>query len=206
MIFKVVKKNKRKECFNVLLKSFEDYPFFQILDNDYKKQNKFYHSIMRAWIKNSFKYGTVFACIENNKIVAVSVIKGPNDKEIGFFDLSIKSIKSIFICGFSLGKEFYIMNELSDLACKKVKGNKWHIVSIGVLPSYKGKGIASKMINDVICPYIISKGGELITLNTSTEGNCCFYKKNGFEEIEYETLLFNNKEIPNWSFKKILKK
>ena len=56
------------------------------------------------------------------------------------------------------------------------------------------------MINDCIKPYIINKGGLMISLVTSSEINYQFYIKNGFQEIEESIITYKNSNLRNWSF------
>ena len=44
-------------------------------------------------MKNSFKNGTVLEGEEDRNIVAVAVLKEPDDKEEAFIDYSVKSVK-----------------------------------------------------------------------------------------------------------------
>ena len=60
------------------------------------------------------------------------------------------------------------------------------------------------MLHDCILPYIAENGGGLLTFNTNAEINRAFYKKNGFEEFDVDTLNENGKEIGNWSYKRMI--
>ncbi len=56
-----------------------------------------------------------------------------------------------------------------------------HLWYIGVDPSHTGEGIGSALLGDVIAYY--KNTGMPIYLETSTEKNFSFYKKNGFKKV-----------------------
>lgn len=170
-----------------------------------KAKKSFFDTMMDIWIKNSFKNGTVLVGDDNDTIVAVAVLKTPDDKEIDFIDFSIKSLKMICAGGIKNTKAFLKMCEVSDLACHNLPNPKWHLVLLAVSSSYKGKGIGSSMLQNCIIPYVFKKGGGLFTFNTNAEINRPFYKKNGFEEFDECVLFENGKESGNWSYKMLVK-
>ena len=101
-------------------------------------------------------------------------------------------------------KAFRHMCQVADKACHDLPDPKWHLVLLAVSSHSKGQGIGSKMLHDCILPYIAKNGGGLLTFNTNEEVNRTFYKKNGFEEFDIDTLHENGKEIGNWSYKRMI--
>lgn len=85
---------------------------------------------------------------------------------------------------------------------KSLKEPAWYLEVLGVLPSYQGKSLGSKMINDCLIPFISKSGGGTLALITNTDLNRSFYKKNGFEEFSESRIRRFNLEIYNWGFKR----
>lgn len=204
MIIRKAKTTELQQCIELLQDAFNGYAFFEIYVDDVKRRKKFFLSMMKIWMKNSFRYGTVLVCEDNEKIISVAVLKASQDKEIDFFDFSLQSLYSVLLGGFQATKAFRHMCEVSDKACHSLPDPKWHLVLLAVSSHSKGQGIGSKMLHDCILPYIAENGGGLLTFNTNAEINRAFYKKNGFEEFDVDTLNENGKEIGNWSYKRMI--
>lgn len=154
MNFRKANKNEESICSGILKDAFRGYDFFEIYVNNQKRREKFFNIMMEIWMKNSFKYGNVLVAEENKNIVAVTVLKAPNEKDINFVDKSIKSIKMFLIGGIKDTKAFLKMCKVSDEACDSLPNPKWHLVLLAVSSKCKGKGIGSAMLQKCIIPYI----------------------------------------------------
>lgn len=75
----------------------------------------------------------------------------------------------------------------------------WYLEMLVAEGSMKGAGLGSKMINDVVVPYVSRHGGKNIALITNTESNCRFYGKNGFMIFLERTLEMKGRRIRNLS-------
>ena len=71
----------------------------------------------------------------------------------------------------------------------------WHLGPIGVLPSYQGKGIGSKLLNR-FC-HEVDACLSPAYLETDTDKNVRFYERFGFEVVK-ETEIFNVKNRYMW--------
>ncbi|UTL74673.1 GNAT family N-acetyltransferase [Bacillus halotolerans] len=60
---------------------------------------------------------------------------------------------------------------------KSLKEPAWYLEVLGVSPSYQGKSLGSKMINDCLILFISKSGGGTLALITNTDLNRSFYKK-----------------------------
>ena len=72
---------------------------------------------------------------------------------------------------------------------------------MAVDPEYHGKGIGSDAIQNFLIPLVKEKGGKIITVTTNAVRNVNFYIENGFSLIQEETLVYDGKEIGNWTFR-----
>lgn len=57
-----------------------------------------------------------------------------------------------------------------------LKEPAWYLEVLGVSPSYQGKSLGSKMINDRLIPFISKCGGGILALIMNTDLNRSFYK------------------------------
>ncbi len=201
MNFRRARKNEIGICAEILKDAFSSYSFFKVYVDNQKREKVFFDNMMDIWMKNSYKNGTVFVGTENSSIIAVAALRAPGDKDIAFIDCSVKGLKMAAACGIKNLKAFLKMCEASDDACHKLPDPKWHLVLLAVSGRYKGRGAGSSMLHDCIIPYVANNGGGLLTLNTNTQSNRVFYKKNGFYEFDETMLHENGKCIGNWSYK-----
>lgn len=204
MEFRKAKEAEKPICTEILKDAFREYNFFHVYVDNPKRERIFFHTVMNVWMKNGFKNGTVLVGLEDNTIVSVAVLKAPKDKEVEFIDKSFQSVKMILAGGIRNTKAFLRMCEVSDNACHSLPEPKWHLIALAVSENHKGRGVGSSMLQSCIVPYVARHGGGVLTLNTNTEMNRLFYKKNGFEEFEELILHENGKDIGNWSYKTVV--
>lgn len=89
-----------------------------------------------------------------------------------------------------------VTNE-AEKSYKSLKEPAWYLEVLGVLPSYQGKSLGSKMINDCLIPFISKSWGGVLVLFTNSDLNRSFYGKNGFEEFSESRIRRFDYEICN---------
>lgn len=201
MIFRTGHWEDFEQCLSVLVSAFEDYAFFNIYRA--KDQHLFFESMMRIWLDNSFRNGTVLVAEEDSGIVAVAVLQAPGDPEIDIVDFSHKESQTLLdLAGKETLNAFLHMCEVSDRACHALPDPKWYAVLLAVQNGQKGKGIGSRMLQESLIPHIQKNGGGLLTFNTNADINLPFYHRNGFRAFDFLTLHENGVDLGNWSYKK----
>ena len=75
------------------------------------------------------------------------------------------------------------------------------LYSLVVDPEHQSKGVGSDAIQNFLIPLVKENGGKIITVTTNAVRNVNFYIENGFSLIEEETLVYDGKEIGNWTFR-----
>lgn len=202
MIYRKVKKSELKYCAEVLVDSFSGYPFFEVFIDNEKRRFKFFKEIQKVWIKTCYKKQNVFVGIKDNKIVAVAVLQSPKNKEITNWDYIISGgIKVLFVGGIKNTLDFLKLTEETDSICHNIPNPKWYLTLLAISGNCKGQGVGSDMLSKCIKPYISRNGGGVFILNTNSQINCSFYKKNGFIEFSETTFYVNNKELGSWNYK-----
>jgi GNAT superfamily N-acetyltransferase len=206
MIFRIGNRKDYLQCLSVLTSAFENYAFFNVYRA--KNQHLFFETMMKIWLDNSFRNGTVLVAEENSTIVGVAVLQAPGDPEINIADFSHRESKTLIdLAGRNTLNSFLHMCEVSDKACHSLPNPKWYLILLAVSAEQEGRGIGSQMLQKFVIPHILENGGGLLTFNTNAEVNLPFYHKNGFEEFDVSVLHENGADLGNWSYKKeIIKK
>jgi ribosomal protein S18 acetylase RimI-like enzyme len=201
MTFRTGSRKDYQQCLSVMISAFKDYAFFNVYQTE--DQHLFLEMMMKIWLDNSFRNGTVLVAEENSRIVGVVVLQAPGDSEINIVDFYHRESQMLVnLAGKDTLKAFLHMCELSDKACRSLPDPKWHLVLLAVSAKQEGQGIGSQLMQKAVIPYILEKGGGLLTFNTNAEVNLSFYHNNGFEEFDVSVLHANGVDLGNWSFKK----
>lgn len=201
--FRLASNQDLEACTQLLKDSFQGYPFFELYVTDPKKQAKFLAALHEVWMKTSFQNETVFMAEMDGAPVAVAVVKAPNNKQSTPWDYLHAGGWRVMLAGGLLSAARLMRTvQASDQACHNLPDPKWHLSMLAVSGACKGHGVGSRMLNECITPYIANHGGGLLTLNTNTEENRIFYRKNGFEEFDEMIFHGNGKQVGNWSYKK----
>lgn len=206
MIFRIGNRRDYPQCLSVLISAFENYAFFNVYQAE--DQSLFFETMMKIWLDNSFRNGTVLVAEKDSRIASVAVLQAPGDPEIDIVDFSHRESKTLIdLAGKDTLNAFLHMCEVSDKACHSLPDPKWYAVLLAVSAREKGRGIGSRMLQKSVIPHILENGGGLLTFNTNAEVNLPFYHKNGFEEFDVSVLHENGVNLGNWSYKKeIVKK
>lgn len=203
--YRVAEEKDLDELSTLLVEGFKNYCFFkETIGKEFKQNEKyeeFLYSLFKVLIKANLKKHLCIVGVIEEKLVSWASLKNPHVSELKIFDYIAVGGLSLFkyISPISILK-FLKFTENSHSMCNKLRPSAWYLDSFVVSPNYQGKGVGSKMINDCIKPYIINKGGLMISLVTSSEINYQFYIKNGFQEIEESIITYKNSNLRNWSF------
>lgn len=159
----------------------------------------------------NFLYTYYFSCLKNKKTIAVCAYN-ENNEIVGFASGSVWSKgyhKSIILSnpirfGMAALRIFFtkplalvrLLNNLTKNNNEVDKGDYAELLSIGILPSYKGKGIGKQILIEfekeaVICN---SKRISLTTDCYNNENVLQFYKKLGYE-VFYDFLTYPNRKM-----------
>lgn len=151
------------------------------------------------------------SCLRDKRTVAVCAYD-ENDEIVGFASGSVwskgynKNIILSNLSGFGLATLRIIftkplalvrlMNNLSKNSNENDKGDYAELLSIGILPSYKGKGIGKQILIEFEKEAVICKIKK-ISLTTDYYNNedvVKFYKKSGYE-IFYDFITYPNRKM-----------
>lgn len=167
-----------------------------------KKDRSFIFEMHKGLTKAYFKKHFCFLGIQNGEIVVAALLKHRDKPDISLIDyIAAGGIKLIKMGGFLVLNMLTVTNEAKK-SYKSLKEPAWYLEVLGVLPSYQGKSLGSKMINDCLIPFISKSRGGVLALFTNTDLNRSFYRKNGFEEFSESRIRRFNYEICNWGFKR----
>lgn len=128
------------------------------------------HKVLaRAYFKKHF----FFVDIQNGEMVVAALLKHRDKPDINLIDYIAAG--GITLGGFSVLNMLTVTNE-AEKSYKSLKEPAWYLEVLGVSPSYQGKSLGSKMINDCLIPFISKCGGGILALITNTDLNRSFYK------------------------------
>ncbi len=148
-----------------------------------KKDRSFIFEMHKVLTKAYFKKHFCFLGIQNGEIVVAALLKHRDKHDISLIDyIAAGGIKLIKMGGFSVLNMLRVTNKAKK-SYKSLKVPAWYLEVLGVSPSYQGKSLGSKMINDCLIPFISKSRGGVLALFTNTDLNRSFYKKNGFEKF-----------------------
>lgn len=203
--YKKYNSSYEKEVINIFVKAFENYPLFEIVKDDFKKEEKytrFYNSFMKSLFKATIRKNECYIGISNGQVIDFVIIDAPTDKPVGFLDYLIcGGVKPILKLGFFNALKFLKLSDETEYVVKGIKEPRWHLYFLVVDPKYQGIGYGTDAINNFLIPFVKEKNGKLITVTTNSKKNINFYTNNGFTLIKEETLKYKNRTVNNWSFR-----
>lgn len=200
--FRKAEKSEVKLCTEMAKRSFWDYRYFSVFCDNEQEKESFLSALFSAWLNSSQRRGSLYLIEEEGAPAAMAVLDSPHDKRPGRLDMLLSGWWRLYLsCGFSKVRRFFKMSERGDAPCHNLPDPKYYLALFAVDSKLQGRGIGRRALNECIFPYIAEKGGGLLTLNTNTEPNRLFYKRNGFEEFFSETINENGKAIGCWSYK-----
>ena len=203
--YKKYNSSYEKEVINIFIKAFENYPLFEIVKDDFKKEEKyhsFYNCFMKSLFKATIRKNECYIGIYNGSVVDFVIIDAPTDKPVGFFDYIVSGgVKPILKLGLFNALKFLKLSDETENVVKNIKESRWHLYFLVVEQNYQGKGIGSNAINNFLIPFVKGKNGNLITVTTNAKHNVNFYINNGFTLIKEETLNYKDRTVDNWSFR-----
>ena len=195
----------KKEVINIFIKAFENYPLFEIVKDDFKKEekfHKFYNLFMKALFKATIRKNECYIGINDGKVINLVIIDAPDDKPVGFLDYVISGgIKPILKLGLFNSLKFLKLSDETEVVVKSIKEPRFHLYFLVVETNNQGKGIGSDAINNFLIPFVKEKNGNLITVTTNSKKNINFYTNNGFNLIKEEILKYKDRTVNNWSFR-----
>ncbi|TGD21215.1 GNAT family N-acetyltransferase [Companilactobacillus suantsaicola] len=196
----------KPQIINLLVDSFKEYTTTKnMFQPQYRSSAKF-DKLLRKYFElevNVFmKKGLVYVGADGKgKPRAVALIEFSSGKQISNWDYltldGLKLIPEIIKSGFNGFNAFDIFKfeDLFDL----VKGKKKCAVEyLAVDKKLRGQGIGSKMLNNHITPYVKKIGYRNIILETNTQKNVKFYKKNHFSVRSVKRVNLSHGDVKDW--------
>lgn len=160
----------------------------------------------------SFLCTYYFSCLKSKRTIAICAYT-PDEKIIGFASGSLISkgyhknifFSSFFRFGISLIKVVFsrphsilrLINNLDKNNTVEDKGDYSELLSIAILPDYKGKGIGKNMLS-VFEQEVFTRDGNRIALTTdffNNESVIEFYEKSGYETFYHFTTYPNRRMV-----------
>ncbi len=198
-------KSYEKGVINIFIKAFENYPLFEIVKDDFKKEEKFhsfYNSFMKALFKATIRKNECYIGINKGSVINMIIIDAPTDKPVGFLDYVLcGGIKPILKLGLFNALKYLKLSDETEYVVKSIKDERWHLYFLVVDSKYQGLGIGSDAINNFLIPFVKERNGKIITVTTNSMHNINFYTKNGFSLIKEENLRYKDRTVSNWSFR-----
>jgi ribosomal protein S18 acetylase RimI-like enzyme len=148
-------------------------------------------------IESSLNTSNCISALENGDLVGILAIQ---EKNKSFVDISFSNIKSKY--GLIKG---LIKAVLLSMFIYKPIDNEFYIECVAVTDSVQGKGIGTRLINELFS-QALNKGIKKITLevaNTNAEARS-LYERLGFR-IEKSSSIWPVNKIIGWTFSEVIK-
>lgn len=186
-------------------RAFEGYPVFENAIAQKKvKRNDFLYAIHELNVKTYMEKQNCFVCLVDGVIAATALLKSPDKPEPNLWEYLRMGGLSLLLRYPRESIQLLSLLEKTTGHCTKYEGRSWFLDVLAVVPEMHHKGIGSKMINDCMKPYISANGGGHLTLNTNTENNRLFYKRNGFDEFLSEKINYKKWNMGNWCYRMVV--
>ena len=204
--YREYKHTHEKEVIRIFTEAFRDYPlFYGAFENHFERKEQLdncYEHVIKGIFKATIRQDECYVGLKDGKVVSVVITESPGDKPVGFWDYAFSGMPGIFLrlgLGDTLG--YMELSEETEIVVKKIKEPRWHLYFLVVDPEHHSQGIGSDAIQNFLIPLVKENNGKIITVTTNAERNVDFYIRNGFSLIEEETLMYDGKEIGNWTFR-----
>ncbi len=188
-LYRLTSKDYSRAC-EVLGLAFQEDPIWKAILKDDPDKFSFVFGVP---LKYSLKYGVVLASSPNLEGIVAWI---PSDYiKMGFFRLLMSgALRSAMKMGSKIGK---LIQEVFEIITKdreiNMKGTYLYLYVIGVAPDHQGKGIGSRLINNMLAhlPPEIP-----IYLETETEKNVRLYERLGFKVLK--KIMVPTLQLPMW--------
>ena len=185
--------------------SFGEYPMFDLIFRSAFSSKKKYIKYMRRLhsvnVRALQQRNICLVGLRDEQIVCFALLEDPGAQRVALQDyIHSGGLSLLFPVGLKRLSSFFELSEIARRDCMQGYPDSWYLELLVVAAEYKGQGVGSKMLNECIKPYVLSHGGDSITLITNTAQNCRFYEKNGFTEFAHSILTYNDDSVDNWSF------
>ena len=202
--FRAVKKDELHEVARLVAGAFEKYPIYELILRDAFDDRAGYMKYMEkanyVHLKANYKKHVCMVGIQDGKIVCTALLKDPKEPHDSIPNyIKAGAIKLVSPIGLRRLMEFTYWGENEYKDCEREYPNAWFLDLLAVDSSLKGQGIGSRMLQECVNPFILSKKEDTLTVVTHTEENRIFYAKNGYREFAGSTNERNGLRITNWS-------
>jgi N-acetylglutamate synthase-like GNAT family acetyltransferase len=186
-----VKKNnsiiyKKENIVNIsetLVKAFINYPLFTFLSEDIVKRRKILRMLIQLSINYGMKNGKLITI--SDKVEAVALVLPSNKDKISILDFILcGGLKFLFKAKLRTIKSLAKITDFIISQKKRIMDNKpyLYLEFLGVMPENQNQGLATKLLKQI--NDICKKNNIPCYLETFTEKNAEFYKRNGFILVE----------------------
>lgn len=170
----------------LLTRAFLDYPLFRYFFPDISARKTLMPYLFRYSLSYAVRYGYVFATSPNMEGIAVWL---HSDYHPMTFWRVIKSVplSTILNLGMKGGSGMRYTSEYIDGVHRHlVPTRHWFLQDIGVDPSFRGNGYASRLLRPML--QKIDTDNLLCYLETQDEVNVAIYEHYGFQVIDKSTI------------------
>ena len=202
-LYKLKKKDIHKAT-NVLVRAFHEDPLIQLIYPNPDERIRYSSILWVFLLRDGIKYGEVYSPTEKIEGVAKWLPPGREHMNIwrsikgGAVRVGLAMIKQKDTRKKSLMEIQKITEKMTQKHKEIIKEPHWYLSTIGVDPSYQGKGYGSTLIKPML--GYIEKKGYPIYLETNYQANISLYEHLGFEMIN--EMRIPKTEIINWSMVK----
>ncbi|WP_125763225.1 GNAT family N-acetyltransferase [Companilactobacillus hulinensis] len=202
----------KPQIIRLLTESFKEYITTQKMFRQEFRSSAKFDRLLRKYFELEvdvfMKKGLVYVGADGKgKPRAVALIQFNRGRQINTWDYfsvdGLKILGQIIKVGFNAISAFDIF-KFEDLF-DKVEGQKKCVVEyLAVDKSLRGQGIGSKMLNNHISPYLKRVGYRNIILETNTQKNVKFYKKNNFSVRSVKKVNLSHGDVKDWVLSKTI--
>ena len=200
-----MKRNEIKTCADIAARAFFPYDYFTLFFPDEKQRMDYLHAIIASEYKANRKAAHFLELRDGVKLVGVVQLHAPDYKKPSDLRYLLAGFAKIYKTADKPAIESWLkMDADAGLPCHEMEKEAWYISSLVVDPGYQGRRFGSRMIDEVVIPYVRQHGGSRLCLFTNSEGNCRFYEKLGFRLFHTTSIEHNGRTMGSWSYVKEL--
>ncbi len=168
----------QREASDVLARAFFNDPLMVHYLPDTGQREKLLPGLMRASLRYCLMYGEVWATADLSG-AACWLPPGQTDLHMWGLIRAGLGVVSLGIGWQALRKVRAIEAEVDRLHHHMMPGPHWYLMILGVAPERQGQGLGSRLIAPQLARA--TAAGQPVYLETMTELDVAFYRKNGFE-------------------------
>lgn len=196
-----------RQAAELAARAFDDYEYFTNWFPDKEERNRVQFAIIWREYKTNFGPAKYLVARQDGRLVAVAQLNPPTYRKPSDFRYVLHGWLKVYSEGDRKTIDDWLkMDSDAGMPCheyQKTGPGIWYASSLTVDPSVQGTGIGTKFIA-YWEQYIRERGGRELVFFTNSQKNIAFYKKLGYEVLDYRTIEHDGKTMESWSVKKKL--